>query len=166
MGVKVIDLMTEVQRWQDHPIVNPERKNTGLSPENLAYVIYTSGSTGLPKGAMLHHGGLCNLAGAQAQAFAIGPKSRVLQFASFGFDASVFEMVMALCQGASLHVMGKDEVLAGESLEKSIADNRITHATLPPAVLAGLPDTVKLETVQTLILAGDAVSEAVGAEME
>ena len=83
-----------------------------------------------------------------------------MQFASFGFDASVFEMVMALCQGASLHVMGKDEVLAGESLEKSIADNRITHATLPPAVLAGLPDTVKLETVQTLIIAGDAVSEA------
>ena len=59
--LKMIDLMTEAHCWQDHPIVNPERKNTGLSPENLAYVIYTSGSTGLPKGAMLHHGGLCNL---------------------------------------------------------------------------------------------------------
>jgi len=156
--LKMIDLVAEADRWKDHPTANPDC--TGLRPENLAYVIYTSGSTGLPKGAMLHHRGLCNLAATQAAAFSIGPESRALQFASFGFDASVFEMVMALCHGASLYVMGKEEVLAGEALEKAVADNRITHAILPPAALAGLPETVMLETLQTLMIGGDAVSEA------
>ena len=35
---------------------------TVASPQNLAYVIYTSGTTGAPKGALLTHFGLANLA--------------------------------------------------------------------------------------------------------
>ncbi|HEX2569029.1 MAG TPA: condensation domain-containing protein, partial [Polyangia bacterium] len=51
--------------------------NTG--PHNLAYVIYTSGSTGQPKGVMLEHRGLCNLAAFQASAFQTRPGDHVLQ---------------------------------------------------------------------------------------
>ena len=56
-------------------------------------MIYTSGSTGGPRASMV----AAPRAGAtwswtQAQAFAIGPKSRVLQFASFGFDACVLRV--------------------------------------------------------------------------
>jgi hypothetical protein len=40
----------------------PEKPDTRVTPQNLAYIIYTSGSTGLPKGTMLRHDGLCNLA--------------------------------------------------------------------------------------------------------
>ena len=88
------------------------RGSVGLVPEDVAYVIYTSGSTGEPKGVLNEHRGLCNLAAYQQSAFEVSRASRVLQFASFSFDASVWELVMALSHGASLYADVKNAALA------------------------------------------------------
>ena len=69
--------------------------------DNLAYVIYTSGSTGRPKGTLLRHRGLSNTAQRTIEAMRLRPGGRVLQFASIGFDASVWEMLPTLMAGAS-----------------------------------------------------------------
>jgi non-ribosomal peptide synthetase component F len=68
------------------PRTNPDSHATA---SNLAYIIYTSGSTGQPKGTLLAHRGLCNLAQAYVEKLHIGPQSRLLRFFSFGFDGSV-----------------------------------------------------------------------------
>src|SRR6185436_8643663 len=99
----VVD-MTEAEQWQSLPEDGLDPASFGLQSTHLAYVIYTSGSTGVPKGVMATHRGLCNLAQAQIAGFGVTPDSRVVQFASFSFDACISEVMMALLSGASLHL--------------------------------------------------------------
>ncbi|HEU5230649.1 MAG TPA: amino acid adenylation domain-containing protein, partial [Ktedonobacteraceae bacterium] len=124
---------------------------------NLAYVIYTSGSTGKPKGVMVSHRGLASLSVAQQKAFGTRPENRILQFASLSFDASIWEIVMALSIGATLCLATQDTLLPGPSLLKLLQEQQITTATLSPSVLAVLPQE-DLPLLQTLITAGEACS--------
>ncbi|HYW09307.1 MAG TPA: amino acid adenylation domain-containing protein, partial [Longimicrobium sp.] len=156
-AIPVVDLDAGAA-WADQPETNPARG--GLTPRHLAYVIYTSGSTGRPKGVAVEHRGVCNLAAAQIRAFGVEPESRVLQFASFSFDACVSEVAMALCAGASLHLPPRGVVPAGEALVRMLEGEAITHVTLPPAVLATLPEDARLDSVRTLVLAGDVMTDA------
>jgi amino acid adenylation domain-containing protein len=110
---------------------------------------------------MIEHRGVCNLVQAQIRAFEVEPGSRVLQIASFSFDASVSEVLMALCRGAELHLPAPGVCLAGGTLIRALERGRITHATLTPAVLAALPAHIQLASVRTLVVAGDTVTEAV-----
>src|SRR5437773_6032589 len=124
------------------------------SADNLAYVIYTSGSTGRPKGVLVEHRGFCNLAEAQVQVFNVQPGSRVLQFASLSFDASVFEIVMALGVGAELYLGRPKELLPGPNLARFLRNQAITHVTLPPSALAALP-VEDLPSLDTIVVAGE-----------
>ncbi|MBW4632891.1 MAG: amino acid adenylation domain-containing protein [Iphinoe sp. HA4291-MV1] len=133
---------------QDNP-------STGVQASNLAYVIYTSGSTGKPKGVLVAHQGLCNLALEQIRIFDVQSHSRVLQFASFSFDASISEVVMTLCAGARLCLGTRESLLPGPALIELMHNGGITHATLPPSALAAMP-TVELPDWQTIIVAGEA----------
>ncbi|MEH2434859.1 MAG: amino acid adenylation domain-containing protein [Nostoc sp.] len=135
-----------------------ENPNSCVTLENLAYVIYTSGSTGQPKGVLIEHRGLSNLLEDQIEVFNLQPSNRILQFASLSFDASIFEIVMALGIGATLYLTNKEYLLSGKALLQLLREKAITHVTLPPAVLAVLP-TESLPALQTIISAGESCSE-------
>lgn len=126
-----------------------------VTERNLAYVIYTSGSTGHPKGVGIEHRGLCNAAQAQANIFRLRPEDRVLQFASLSFDASIFEIILALTAGASLHVASREVLKSGKGLMDLIDERRITTAVLPPSLLGAI-EGVGLPSLKTLIVAGEA----------
>src|ERR1041384_8767522 len=99
-------------------------------PDNVAYVIYTSGSTGMPKGVMVPHRGVCNLSEAQTKTFNLEAGNRILQFSSFSFDASVFEMVMALLNGGTLYEVPAEQLLPGPAFVHLLEDLEITNLTI------------------------------------
>jgi amino acid adenylation domain-containing protein len=154
----VIILDAELAPWADLPETNLTCTETGLTAGHLAYVIYTSGSTGKPKGVMVEHRGLANLAKAQIEAFAVEPGSRILQFASFSFDACISEVLMTLHSGASLQLVRDVTQLTGETLLQTLREHQITHVTLTPALLSVLPEQAEMDSVQCLIVAGEALS--------
>ena len=156
-ALPIVNLATAAPLWADQPQTNPPRAAIGLTPEHLAYVIYTSGSTGQPKGVAVQHRGLCNLVEAHKEAFRLGDQSRVLQFASFSFDASVSEIFSTLAAGGSLHVYRRESLMPGDDLERVLREEQITTVTLPPTVLAVL-DQEKLCHLQTIIAAGESCS--------
>ncbi|MGW1241725.1 non-ribosomal peptide synthase/polyketide synthase [Streptomyces bobili] len=137
-------LVTEVSAWPEtDPVV-------ALDVRHPAYVIYTSGSTGRPKGVVVAHGGVASLVAGQIERFAIDPDSRVLQFASPSFDASVSEIYTALLRGAALVLPPTPDPVAALTDQ----DLAVTHVTVPPSVLAAVPEgSVR---VTTLVVAGEA----------
>ncbi|WP_405662875.1 non-ribosomal peptide synthase/polyketide synthase [Streptomyces sp. RK9] len=126
--------------WERAATTSPGDADRGapLTTAHTAYVIHTSGSTGRPKGVAVPHAGLAGLGTALAARARVSPGSRVLQLASAAFDASILECTMALCGGAAL-VVPEQPRLAGEELARCLAEHRITHAFIPPSVLATLP---------------------------
>ncbi|MFD7552241.1 amino acid adenylation domain-containing protein [Streptomyces sp. NPDC059816] len=110
-----------------------------LLPSHVAYVIYTSGSTGRPKGVAVTHAGVAGFAVGLVERMGIGAGGRVLRTASLSFDASVLELVLAWGSGAAL-VVPEGSGLAGEELEAALSVGGVSHAFLPPSVVATLPE--------------------------
>ncbi|MBV9141206.1 MAG: amino acid adenylation domain-containing protein, partial [Pseudonocardiales bacterium] len=129
---------------------------TPLTPAHPAYVIYTSGSTGAPKGVVVTHTGILSLVAAQVERLGIGESARVLQFASPSFDASFWELCLALLSGAALVMAPPARLLPGAPLAALLGEQRVTHVTVPPSALAALPTEAGVPPAMTVITAGEA----------
>jgi amino acid adenylation domain-containing protein len=102
-----------------------------VDASDLAYVIYTSGSTGMPKGVMVEHRALANLAGWHQDAFGVTAADRATLLAGVGFDASAWETWPYLACGASLHVALEAARTEPAALRDWLAAERITVTFLP-----------------------------------
>ncbi|MFD9959505.1 non-ribosomal peptide synthase/polyketide synthase [Amycolatopsis sp. NPDC058986] len=130
---------------------------SGLRLDGAAYVIYTSGSTGRPKGVVLSHDGIGSLIVTATERIGIGPDSRVVQFASVGFDVTVWDLVMSLCVGGRLILVPAHRRVAGVELTGYITEHAATHMILPPSLVAALPRECTLPRGATLIVGTETV---------
>jgi len=155
----VVDLRADAEAIAGHPDRAPE---VAVDPDNLAYVIYTSGSTGTPKGVAVPHRGIANMAVWKRSRVGQGAGDRVLQFASFSFDAAAEELFTSLLTGSTLVMAEREALLPPEPLADTLRRERVTVAVLPPAALAVL-DPAGLPDLRAVVSAGDALSPAVAA---
>ncbi|MEV0549264.1 AMP-binding protein [Nocardia salmonicida] len=135
------------------PITDAERiAATGL--DQVAYIIYTSGSTGLPKGVLVSHRGLANLAASSGAGFGVDAGSVVAHAVSPSFDISVEEILVTLAAGATLAVV-PPSAYAGEDMAQVLRTHRVTHLNVTPAVVGSL-DPATLPDLRTIVVGGDA----------
>jgi amino acid adenylation domain-containing protein/non-ribosomal peptide synthase protein (TIGR01720 family) len=125
-------------------------------PNAPAYVIFTSGTTGRPKGTVIQHYAFCSGAAAHAPALRMHPSSRVLQFASYTFDASLLEILTTLTIGACVCVPSDDERL--NDVTKAINELSVTWTLLTPSFIQVIQPS-QVPTLRTLVLGGEAMSQ-------
>ncbi|RAL14731.1 acetyl-CoA synthetase-like protein [Aspergillus homomorphus CBS 101889] len=126
-----------------------------VSSTQAAYAPFTSGSTGRPKGIVLDHRGLAASTASVAHACLLRPASRVLHFASFAFDASMMEHLIAWHAGGCLCI--PDETARQTDLASCIRDFEITWAFLTPSCLRLItPDDV--QSLEALGLGGESMT--------
>ncbi|KAG0207687.1 hypothetical protein BGX31_002514, partial [Mortierella sp. GBA43] len=109
-----------------------------LAPCHLVYILYTPGSASQPKGMMVEHRGVANLAHTHTNLYDIQPSSRILQFAPCGSDTCVWEVLLPLINGASIYI---PQAVVCQDLKKLwgyMAKHSITLAALPPSFFQGL----------------------------
>lgn len=122
--------------WDDEIALAPAGDPAvALLPRNGAYLIYTSGSTGQPKGVLVEHGGFTNMIRDQIERFGVRPEDRGLQFASISYDASMYEIFLALLAGACVAPIPRTASNDAHSFERFLEAQRITMATLSPSFL-------------------------------
>ncbi|MEU7876584.1 amino acid adenylation domain-containing protein, partial [Dactylosporangium sp. NPDC049140] len=127
----------------------------GRVPDQVAYVLFTSGSTGRPKGVQVTHRGLvCLLAGQRVVFGGEVPPLAVLLFASFGFDASVWDVCLALGFGGRLVIAGEEDRGDPGRLAALVDGAGVEVALLPPSLLA-LLDPAGMPGLRVLISGGE-----------
>src|SRR5215470_11043747 len=161
LAAPLIDLESS---WEKIERESTDSPRVEMGEDSLAYIIYTSGSTGLPKGVVVEHHGVINLANWQAHAFHLSPQSQISQFFSYSFDGAVGETFMALLNGATLVISAPDD-LEPQRLVAFLSRHRINLAVFVPSVIKQLDsERVEHPEMLTIVSVGESCPVELAAE--
>lgn len=132
-------------------VSSAESLSPGATPSNAVYIIFTSGSTGQPKGVVLEHSAAASGTTAHGRDMSYSRESRVLQFSSYSFDASILEIITTLVYGGCICVLSEEERI--NDLVGGINRLRVNWAFLTPAV-AMMVEPSQVPTLRLLALGG------------
>jgi surfactin family lipopeptide synthetase A len=127
----------------DDSIVNIQRKDVKISPDNLAYMIYTSGTSGQPKGAMIEHRNLLNYIWWAQKVYVKEEQVNFPLFTSVAFDLTVTSIFTPLITGNTLVIYSdNDQDLL---IEKILMDDKVGVIKLTPSHLRLIKEDHKIK---------------------
>lgn len=132
------------------PFSNATSPRSALS--DAAYVIFTSGSTGKPKGVVMEHGALSRGVTDHGHTFRFDAASRVLNFASYVFDASIAEVLTTLAHGGCVCVPSATERTS--NITAAMNRMRVNWAFFTPSFVRTLAPR-KLPMLETVVVGGE-----------
>ena len=126
------------------------------------YSIFTSGSTGVPKGVVISHRGMIDLANWLVETFDFTEKDALGNQTPFYFDGSVKDIVICIKSGATLNVIGKKYFTFTKLLMPLLNDRKITAILWATSaiVLVGNSDILNValpEHLRLVTFAGEAM---------
>ena len=123
--------------------------------EDLFIMLYTSGSTGKPKGVELMRGNLSVFVQWQRKANGIDENTRAFTYASFGFDASMYDFYAALTNGAPIFVIDEGMRLDLKRMDAFITENNCNFGLMTTQVGRQFVEMGYGKTLKTLTVGGE-----------
>ena len=126
------------------------------------YSIFTSGSTGVPKGVVISHRGMIDLADWLVETFDFTDKDALGNQTPFYFDGSVKDICICLKSGATLNVIGKKYFTFTKLLMPLLNERHITAILWATSaiILVGNSDILSIalpEHLRLVTFAGEAM---------
>lgn len=132
---KVPEYKGEILLIKDIPsLPDCGRAEKDPDPSDLFILLYTSGSTGVPKGVMIEHRNIANFCSWYREFYQLDENSKVMAYASYGFDANMMDQYPALTTGAAICIIEEEIRLDLLALEARIKEQGITHAFMTTQV--------------------------------
>lgn len=116
--------------------------------------IMITGSTGRPKGVMIHHSAVLTAAHAWTKRAELSSFTRMLQFLSYAFDASIAEIFFPMIRGGMVCIPMEDDRL--NDIGRFIYDLKCNSAIITPSFARTIPQKY-LSQFQCLSLGGEVV---------
>lgn len=129
------------------------------SCHDVAFVIFTSGSTGEPKGILMEHVNFCTSIRGHSPPMRISTSTRALHFASYAFDASIYELFTVLGNGGCVCIPS-DADRQG-NLAGFVREARVNYALITPSILNRLLRPELVPELKTVAVGGEAVTQDV-----
>ncbi|KAF4226748.1 hypothetical protein CNMCM8980_008186 [Aspergillus fumigatiaffinis] len=151
-AARVVAVGTDEVTWRS---TNDACKSS-VTPNTALYAVFTSGSTGSPKGAVIPHASFSTGALTHGNHLSLTHQSRVLQFASYGFDVSISDHLTTLIFGGCVCV-SSEEALRND-LVKCMSTHKVNWAHITPSVVRSLQPR-EVPGLELLALIGEPMSQ-------